>query len=104
MLRPQGAPVAADHATETTATVTTDRPSFDQIGPKLAKPGHSNRTHRDMLSAIVTLVTSRKQQNIETYVGSWYKNNTVSKNNTIIEKVPYKNPQKMGSGPPSRPP
>ena len=47
-----------------------------------------------------SIVTSRWPEDVETYVGTPYKKNTVSKNphkNTIIEKVSYENLQKMGS-------
>ena len=66
MLRSQGAPAAADSATATATTNATDRSSFVEIEPKLAEPGHTNRTHREKLSAIVT---SRGPQKVETYVG-----------------------------------
>ena len=105
MLRPQGAPKASNHnhATAITTTSATDRPSFNQIGPKLDKPSQHQPAHCDTLSAIVTLVTSRGPQNtlrVETYVKSWCKNNMVPKT-TIIQ---YNNLRKTGSGLPSGPP
>ena len=60
MIRQNGAPTAADHATTTATTITTDGSSFVEIGLKLAEPGHTNRTHLDTSSAIVT---SREPQN-----------------------------------------
>ena len=90
MLRSQGAPAAANSATTTAITIATDRPSLDQIGPKLAEPGQHNRTHQDMLLAIVTSRGPQNTLRVETYVTSWYKNNTIPKTNTIDKKVSYK--------------
>ena len=87
MLRQNGAPTAADHATTTATTITTDGSSFVEFGPKLAEPGHTNRTHLDTSSAIAR---SRRPQNtsrVESYVENWYKNSTIPKTNTIDEKV-----------------
>jgi hypothetical protein len=59
------------------------------------------------MSAIVTATTKttlRRPQYVETYVRTRYKENTVPKNLSDSQKLPYKNLRKMGSGSPSLPP
>ena len=89
MLRPQGPPTDADCVTATPSTRAANWPSFVQIGQKLAKPGHHYRSYYDTTSAIVTLRGPQKTSRVETYVESWYKNNTVPKT-TIKESKTFK--------------
>jgi hypothetical protein len=70
MLRPQGLPTTADCVTATPLTSATNRPSFVQIGQKLAEPDSSKQTH----SAIATTKTTSRVRRPQ------YKNNMVPKN------------------------
>ena len=95
MPHPSGAPTAADHASETTtasATTTVDT----------AEPRDHQRTHRDTKG--LAFVTSRRPEDVETYIGTPYKKNTVAKyphKNSRIENFSYADLQKRGSRPPS---
>jgi hypothetical protein len=100
MLREQGAHTDADCVNATVITSAQNHSSFEKNGEKLAKFELLNRSYYDTLSAIVTSRGPQKTSCVETYLESWYKNNTVPK--TTIKE--YKNPRKTGSETPSGPP
>ena len=77
MLRPNGAPMAAEHATATTTASVTDWTGPNRTRPDRAGLSGPQRTHRDTTGSAIA--TSCQPEDIETYAGTPYKNNTVAK-------------------------
>ena len=67
----KGAPTAADGAQETASTRAPNHPSFVDIGEKLNKPGHHEKSYYATLSAIARLRGPQNTSNVEPYVENW---------------------------------